>query len=180
LEGLTPRPGIREQNLPLSDSCTAAKAPTRSPRRHVREMLRIGYLDEAVPAELLDARVEALARIIASNAPIAVRGMKRTSTRSRATSSTKPPPREPARRQSAGTQRRLCRETSAAVLRRGPPFRNRSSFCRAPEIGTHAATPTMLPIRILQLCPAVYLHLTPKRCCEQKIHLAVANVWICC
>ena len=40
-------------------------------------MLRIGYLDEAVPAELLDARVEALARIIASNAPIAVRGMKR-------------------------------------------------------------------------------------------------------
>jgi enoyl-CoA hydratase/carnithine racemase len=59
-------------------------------------MLRIGSLDEAVPAELLDARVEALARIIPSNAPIAVRGMKRTSTRSRATSSTKPPPREPA------------------------------------------------------------------------------------
>jgi len=143
-------------------------------------MLRIGYLDEAVPAELLDARVEALARIITSNAPIAVRGMKRTSTRSRATSSTKPPPREPARRQSAGRQRRLCGETSAAVLRRGPPFRNRSNFCRAPEIGTHAATPTMLPIRILQLCPAVYLHLTPKRCCEQKIHLAAANVWICC
>ena len=127
---------------------------------------------------------EALARIIASNAPIAVRGMKRTSTRSRATSSTKPPPtaapRDPARRQSAGRQRRLCREASAAVLRRGPPFRNRSSVCRAPEIGTHAATPTRLPIRILQLCPAVYLHLTPKRCCEQKIHLAVANVWICC
>src|SRR6266566_9403622 len=93
----------------------------------------------------------------------------------RATSSTKPPPRE-TRRQSAGRQRRLCREASAAVLRRGPPFRNRSSVCRAPEIGTHATTPTMLPIRILQLCPAVYLHLSPKRCCEQKIHLAAANV----
>ena len=35
------------RNVPLSDSCTAAKAPTRSPRRHVREMLRIGHLDEA-------------------------------------------------------------------------------------------------------------------------------------
>src|SRR5713226_8895094 len=30
-------------------------------------MLHIGYLDEAVPAELLDARVEELARIIARN-----------------------------------------------------------------------------------------------------------------
>jgi len=29
-----------------------------------KEMLHIGYLDEAVPAELLDARVEELARII--------------------------------------------------------------------------------------------------------------------
>jgi hypothetical protein len=29
-------------------------------------MLRIGYLDEAAPAEFLDARVEELARIIAS------------------------------------------------------------------------------------------------------------------
>ena len=41
-------------------------------------MLRIGYLDEAAPAEFLDARVEELARTIASNAPIAMRGMKRT------------------------------------------------------------------------------------------------------
>jgi enoyl-CoA hydratase/carnithine racemase len=39
-------------------------------------MLRIGYLDEAAPAEFLDARVEELARIIASNALIAMRGMK--------------------------------------------------------------------------------------------------------
>ncbi len=45
------------------------------------------------------------------------------STRSRATSSTKPPPtaapREPARRQSAGRRRRPCTEAIAAVLRRG-------------------------------------------------------------
>src|SRR5712672_1721946 len=62
--------------VPLSDSCTAANAPTRSPRRHVREMLRIGPLDEA---------------------------------------------------------------------------------------GTHAAAacPTMLPIRILHLCAAAHLHLSP-------------------
>jgi enoyl-CoA hydratase/carnithine racemase len=39
-------------------------------------MPRIGYLDEAAPAEFLDARVEELARIIASKAPIAMRGMK--------------------------------------------------------------------------------------------------------
>jgi enoyl-CoA hydratase len=39
-------------------------------------MLRIGYLDEAAPAGFLDARVEELARIIAPNALIAMRGMK--------------------------------------------------------------------------------------------------------
>jgi hypothetical protein len=38
--------------------------------------MRIGYLDEAAPAAFLDARVEELARIIASNALIAMRGMK--------------------------------------------------------------------------------------------------------
>jgi len=77
-------------------------------------MLRIGYLDEAVPAELLDARVEALARIIASNAPIAVRGMKRAqrdraqqSQPTAATASASP-------RQSAGRQRSLCRVVTAA------------------------------------------------------------------
>jgi enoyl-CoA hydratase/carnithine racemase len=67
------------------------KPPAGSPRRHAREMLRIGYLDEAAPAELLDARVEELARIIASNALMAMRGMKYASTRSRATSSMAPP-----------------------------------------------------------------------------------------
>ena len=41
-------------------------------------MVRIGYLDEAVSMERLDARVDALADVLAANAPIALRGMKRT------------------------------------------------------------------------------------------------------
>jgi enoyl-CoA hydratase/carnithine racemase len=41
------------------------------------EMLRIGYLDEAVPAGSLDARVKELAAVLAANAPVAMRGMKR-------------------------------------------------------------------------------------------------------
>jgi hypothetical protein len=99
----------------------------------VREKLRIGYLDEAVPAGFLDARVEELARIIA---PIAVRGMKRTLN-------------EIARNKfdEAAADRR--------GLRRGPPFRDRSSVCRAPEIGTHAAAarPTVLPIPFCNCLP---------------------------
>jgi enoyl-CoA hydratase/carnithine racemase len=41
------------------------------------DMLRIGFLDEAVPAEELDARVDALAARLARNAPLSVRNMKR-------------------------------------------------------------------------------------------------------
>jgi len=41
------------------------------------DMLRIGFLDEAAPAEALDARVDALASRLARNAPLAVRNMKR-------------------------------------------------------------------------------------------------------
>jgi enoyl-CoA hydratase len=41
------------------------------------EMLRIGYLDAIVPADELDARVDALATSLAANAPNAIRGMKR-------------------------------------------------------------------------------------------------------
>ena len=40
------------------------------------EMVRIGYLDAAVPADQLDAEVNKLAAILAANAPIAMRGMK--------------------------------------------------------------------------------------------------------
>ena len=42
------------------------------------EMLRIGYLTAVAPAEALDAEVDKLAAILAGNAPVAMRGMKRT------------------------------------------------------------------------------------------------------
>jgi enoyl-CoA hydratase len=41
------------------------------------EMLRIGYLTAMVPAESLDQEVDKLAAILAANAPLAMRGMKR-------------------------------------------------------------------------------------------------------
>jgi enoyl-CoA hydratase/carnithine racemase len=41
------------------------------------EMLRIGYLTAMVPAEALDEEVERLALLLAGNAPLAMRGMKR-------------------------------------------------------------------------------------------------------
>src|SRR6267154_3661855 len=42
------------------------------------EMLRIGYLTAMAPVEALDEEVEKLAAILAGNAPVAMRGMKRT------------------------------------------------------------------------------------------------------
>jgi enoyl-CoA hydratase/carnithine racemase len=42
------------------------------------EMLRIGYLTAMVPAEALDEEVDRLAGLLAGNAPLAMRGMKRT------------------------------------------------------------------------------------------------------
>jgi enoyl-CoA hydratase len=41
------------------------------------EMLRIGYLTAMVPAEALDQEVDRLAAVLAGNAPVAMRGMKR-------------------------------------------------------------------------------------------------------
>jgi enoyl-CoA hydratase len=41
------------------------------------EMLRIGYLTAMVPADALDEEVDRLATILAGNAPLAMRGMKR-------------------------------------------------------------------------------------------------------
>jgi enoyl-CoA hydratase/carnithine racemase len=41
------------------------------------EMLRIGYLTACVPAEALDEEVDRLASLLAANAPVAMRGMKR-------------------------------------------------------------------------------------------------------
>ena len=40
-------------------------------------MLRIGYLTAMVPVEALDEEVDRLATILAGNAPLAMRGMKR-------------------------------------------------------------------------------------------------------
>ena len=42
------------------------------------EMLRIGYLTAMVPLEALDEEVDRLASVLAGNAPMAMRGMKRT------------------------------------------------------------------------------------------------------
>jgi enoyl-CoA hydratase len=42
------------------------------------EMLRIGYLTSMVPSEALDEEVDRLAGVLAGNAPVAMRGMKRT------------------------------------------------------------------------------------------------------
>src|SRR6201995_646765 len=42
------------------------------------EMLRIGYLTAMVPPAALDEEVDRLAAILAGNAPVAMRGMKRT------------------------------------------------------------------------------------------------------
>jgi enoyl-CoA hydratase len=41
------------------------------------EMLRIGYLTAMVPPEALDEEVDKLAAVLAGNAPVAMRGMKR-------------------------------------------------------------------------------------------------------
>src|SRR3954447_16641034 len=41
------------------------------------ELLRIGYLDEAVPSEELPVRIDALATALAASAPLAVAGLKR-------------------------------------------------------------------------------------------------------
>src|SRR5450432_1109073 len=41
------------------------------------EMLRIGYLTAMVPAEALDEEVDRLVAVLAGNAPVAMRGMKR-------------------------------------------------------------------------------------------------------
>ena len=41
------------------------------------EMLRIGYLTAMVPIEALDQEVDKLAGVLAGNAPVAIRGMKR-------------------------------------------------------------------------------------------------------
>lgn len=41
------------------------------------EMLRIGFLDEVIALDEIDARIDALSKVFADNAPTAVQGMKR-------------------------------------------------------------------------------------------------------
>jgi len=105
------------------------------------------------------------------------------STRSRATSSTKPPPtaapREPARRQSAGRQRRPCREATAAVLRRGSPFRDHSSVCRA--LGNWNSGGPGTPYGVTHTHFAMVSRSASvsksRRYCKHNIRLAVASFW---
>ena len=47
-----------------------------APTLPAEELLRIGYLDRLVPADTLDAEVDALAAALAAAAPLAVQGMK--------------------------------------------------------------------------------------------------------
>ncbi len=47
-----------------------------APTLPAEELLRIGYLDRLVPADTLDAEVDALATALAAAAPLAVQGMK--------------------------------------------------------------------------------------------------------
>jgi hypothetical protein len=125
---------------------------------------RIGYLDDG-PAEFLDARVEELARIVASNAPIAVRGMKRELNeiaRNRFDEAAAD------RRHRGNLHGNTVREGSHAD-KRPPLFEARATFpgsqqrLPASEIETYAAAerPTVLPIRILHLRPTAHLHLSP-------------------
>jgi enoyl-CoA hydratase/carnithine racemase len=46
-------------------------------KQETADLLRIGYLDEAVPADRLIPRTMELAAVLAANAPLAVQGMKR-------------------------------------------------------------------------------------------------------
>jgi len=84
------------------------------------EMLRIGYLTAMVPVADLDQEVDRLAAILAGNAPVAMRGMKRTineiahgkldeaAADARARDSM-------SRRRDQGRREGLCRETPAEI-----------------------------------------------------------------
>ena len=96
------------------------------------EMLRIGYLTAMVPAEALDQEVDRLAGILAGNAPVAMRGMKRRSTNSPAAGSIEEAadrraPRQHARRRDQGRHQGVRRKTAAEVLMasRSPNFSGR-------------------------------------------------------
>jgi enoyl-CoA hydratase/carnithine racemase len=49
-----------------------------APTLDAEELLRIGYLDAAPPAEMLDAQVDALVADLLAGAPLALAGMKQS------------------------------------------------------------------------------------------------------
>src|SRR5258708_15622219 len=61
----------------------------------------------------------------------------------------------------------------------GSPSAIAASFAASPGIGTLTSSrhPTVLPIRILQLCPAAHLNLSPHYSASRKSGLGVASVW---
>lgn len=86
--------------------------------------MRIGYLDEAVPVELLEPASTSV-RIIASNAPIGAHGMKRTLNK---IARSKRDEAATHRRQRCGKlqrRRRLSGEATAAIFRRATTFQDR-------------------------------------------------------
>ena len=85
------------------------------------EMLRIGYLTAMVPAEALDEEVDKLAAILAGNAPVAMRGMKRAINeiaRGRLDEEGRrpPPSRQHAERRDQGRHQGVCGKAPAEVL----------------------------------------------------------------
>ena len=81
------------------------------------EMLRIGYLTAMVPMEMLDEEVDKLANILAGNAPVAMRGMKRAINefargKLDEDAAEPAPPREHARRRDQGRHQGVCGEAS--------------------------------------------------------------------
>jgi hypothetical protein len=142
-------------------------------------MLRIAWLDEAVPTERLDAGVEELARIIASSA---VRGIKahvqRDRTQQARRSRRRPSStRELAPRRGAGRRRRLCGEAKAAVLGRGTTFRD-GEWAMPCAGNWNPAFPRFYGVTHAHFTVASGSPFASKssRCGEQKIRLAAERL----
>ena len=75
--GLHYYPGGIERYVSRLGIDNAKKLFLTAQKIEASEMLRIGYLTAMVPIEALDEEVNKLARILAANAPDAIRGMKR-------------------------------------------------------------------------------------------------------
>jgi hypothetical protein len=116
--------------------------------------------------------------MIESNAPIAVRGMKRMLNEIGAASSTEAVPSRQ-HRESLHSAEAVGRSAAFADCSAGSPSAIAASFAARRGIGTLTSSrhPTVLPIRILQLCPAAHLNLSPHYSASRKSGLGVASVW---